>query len=140
MLVNLTSTDNELTGYKNFNQITSFARSVADSEAQKIYCENFLSSFDYNDVPGVINLILKKLRLSSTLTITEPDFELISRQFFREETDISTINKIIFQDNKILKCFLTIELLESIIPNDKFHILSKSFDSHNFTLVVKRVV
>jgi hypothetical protein len=139
MLVNLTSTDNELTGYKNFNQITSFARSVADSEAQKIYCENFLSSFDYNDVPGVVNLILKKLRMGSTLTIIEPDFELISRQIFREEIPVSNVNQIIFKDKKVIKCFLTSEAVESLITDERFAIISKRFDSHNFTLVVKRI-
>jgi hypothetical protein len=139
MLVNLTSTGNELTGYRNFSQISSFVRSVEDSEAQKIYCENFLSSFDYNDVPKVIKIILNKLRLRSTLTIIESDFDLISRQFFREEIDAATVNKIVFQDNKVLKCFLTIESVESTIPSDRFAITSKTFDSHNFILTIKRI-
>lgn len=139
MLVYLTSTNKQLSNYDNYHNIPSFARAVLDNEAQEIVCENFLSSFHYNDIPKLLDLIFQKLRLRGTLVIHELDFHAISRQFFREEISSELVNNIVFADNRAIKCFLTLEDLEKFIPIDKFHIESKEFGPHNFVLKIKRI-
>ena len=139
MLIYLTASDKELSNYTNYHNVPALSREVMDNEAREIICENFLSSFDYNDVPKLLEFIFNKIRLEGTLTIREPDFNLISRQFFREEVDTKLVNDIVFSENQILKCFLTLESVEQLVQADRFKVVSKEFDSHNFTLKIKRI-
>ena len=138
MLVYLTATDKELQNYNTYHQITTFSRAVSDNEAREIICENFRSSFDYNDVPKVLSMLLGKLRVGASLTIIDHDIRLISRQVYREEVDINTLNSVVFSDKQIVKSFLTLEAIEDLIPPTDFKIMSKDFGSKTFTLTMKR--
>jgi hypothetical protein len=138
MLIYLTATENKLDNYKTYHDIVSFSRDVLDAEATEIICENFLSAFDYNDIHKVLDLILKKMRVNSKLVIIDKDFNIIARQIFREETDIEIVNKSVFSNKNILKSFLTLDIVEALLPKDEFKIIAKDFGPLNFTLTIKR--
>lgn len=134
MLVNLTSTDKKIDNYSNFTDVASFARSVSDAEATRIVCSNFLCSFSQTDLPKVIELILKKMRMGAKLTINEIDFESVDI----EATGCDQINSFLHQNSISLKSLLTLQYIESIIPKNLI-VTNKGLDKINFSLTLERV-
>ena len=140
MLVHLTSNNESLKGYKSFSDVLSFSRGVGDNEATSIICENFLCNFNYSDLPKVVALIVKKMRLRCELIISEKDFSLISKHIFRESVDIEGLNHAIFSDMGTgIKSILTSETIESLLNPYELSVISKGFDETVFTITLERL-
>lgn len=140
MLVYLTSSDRNPSGYKTIANVMELSRGVDDSEAREIICEDFLSSFPIGDVPNVLNLIVQKLRLGGRLAICEKDFKLISLAIHRESVDLSAINAAVFEDGASLQSILTCELVESLLEaHPGLRVVSKGFETISFTITLERI-
>lgn len=128
-------------GQLNFdcNTIGLFNNQVLDSEANEIVCENLFSSFHYSELADVISLICKKMRLRGKLVIKEFDFYFISKIIFRGESTTEEVNNILFKDGNKIKSILTLDLIESLLPQDSFRITKKEFGKIDFTIQLERV-
>ena len=128
----------EMSGYTHCADITSLSRNVLEAEASSIICKNFLSGFYWTEIKKVLDIVLSKVRLNGEVQISEPDFDLISRQIFREEVELKTVNSTIFSHGGLFKSFLNLELIESLIPSG-FEVITKHYDSSSFSIKIKRV-
>jgi len=141
MLVHLTASGKEHMdrGYKTISDVLSLSRNVGDSEATDIVCEDFLSSFELQDVSKVLNLIVQKMRIGAKLTICEKDFNLISLIISRESVELSALNAAVFEDKYAIRSMLTLELIESLLKEHELKLISKGFETISFTLVLQRI-
>ena len=97
------------------------------------------SSFHYSELADVISLICKKMRLRGKLVIKEFDFYFISKIIFRGESTTEEVNNILFKDGNKIKSILTLDLIESLLPQDSFRITKKEFGKIDFTIQLERV-
>ena len=123
-----------------FGNIAHLSNGVMDTEATEVTSEGFLSSFEYENIPQVIDIIKKKARLGCVITLVEPDFYLISKKIFRQEAHLQQLNANVFNSNSI-KSLLTIELVRTFFNDDSFQIIAESFDDNlcKFVLQIRRV-
>jgi len=123
-----------------FGNIAHLSNGVMDTEATEVTSEGFLSSFEYGNIPQVIDIIKKKARLGCVITLVEPDFYLISKKIFRQEAHLQQLNANVFNSNSI-KSLLTIELVRTFFNDDSFQIIAESFDDNlcKFVLQIRRV-
>jgi len=140
MKVYLSTTNPEDNGFNYFSNVAAFSERVMDSEAMEIICNKFLSTFEYEEVGQLMQIIFSKMRLGCELTIIEPDFYLISKHIFREAVKLKSINATVFESNT-LKSILTAQDIESLISNPNMEIISKHFDENlcKFVMKIKRV-
>jgi len=126
-------------GYEDIPNFALLGQRVLDAEALEIYCDKFLSRFSFSEVPKVLELILKKLRIGGVLRVEENDFQSISRQIFREETPIDVINNHVFPTSGVMtKCMLSFRSVKDLIP-ESFELTKAHFGSHTFSLEVRRI-
>ena len=137
MLVYLTGKNKEMAHHRTFHNAYSFARDVDDAECRKIICEDFLCGHYVDEVQDLIKLMLQKSRLDADVVITEKDLHSISRQVYRGSADLITLNKAVFNDKTAVKSMLSMELVESFIP-DGFEVKSKEYGPVGFTITLKR--
>ena len=78
------------------SNIATLDGQVLDSEATQIIADQFFSMFNYHEVDQIISKVSKKMRLGCELTIIEPDFNLISQQYIRDDFSLGDINNILF--------------------------------------------
>ena len=117
------------------SNIATLQGQLLQNEATEIICDNFLSMFSVDEITGVLDVIISKMRSNAELVISEPDFNLISRQYTRDERDIDNINSIFFQGSS-LKSFLTLEKIVSLL-GDKLSIEQKYFDNTSSKMTIK---
>lgn len=122
--------------YDHYRNIGRFANGVMNSEANEIICKDFLSSFSYEEVGGVIDIIISKMRIGCELTIVEPDFYLVSKHIFRESINMEDVNRLVFKGG-ILKSILTVSDIESFFVNLNLQVVSKHFDENFCRFIIK---
>ena len=88
MLVYLSQFDSPDENYKQFQTLSSFHKGVLDSEATSIVCDNFLRTFEYIEIPELLKLIIKKLRIKGELVIKDLDIDLVSRHVLDQRIDL----------------------------------------------------
>jgi hypothetical protein len=122
-----------------FGNIAHLSNGVMDTEATEITSHGFLSSFEYDNIPRVAQIIKSKARIGCIITIIEPDFYLISKKVFRQEMNLEDVNLNVFMSGSI-KSMLTFEHAEQFFVNESFQIVSKSFDDNlcRFILQIRR--
>jgi hypothetical protein len=127
-------------GYRCCGNVASLSQNVLDAEANEIVCEDFLSQHNFADVPRVLELVLSKLRLNGVVTISENDFGMISRQIFREEVPLETINEKVFppKTGAMTKCMLNLDFIKNMLT-DNFQLTNANYGSHRFSLRIRRV-
>tara|TARA_Y100000356_G_C11253512_1_gene288598 strand:+ start:691 stop:1035 length:345 start_codon:yes stop_codon:yes gene_type:complete len=108
---------------------------VGDNEATSIVCDNFLTSFSYDEVSQVLNIIASKMRLKSELVILQPDIRMLSQKVAREEIDERVINSVLF-DKGPIKSVTSAESIQALIPNG-FQVSERYFDISTFNIVIK---
>ena len=111
--------------YKHFQNLPVFNREVMDSEANEIVCDGFLRTFAFEEIPQVLSVICKKLRLNGRLVIKDMDISLVSKHIFRYEADVASLNKVIM--GAAMKSFMKLEDVESCIPST-VSVSSKHFE------------
>ena len=135
MRIYLSQSEPEDGSLEHFTNVATFSRAVMDSEATSIVCDRFLSSFTYNKVEAVLDLVLQKMRIGCELTIMEPDFYLISKHIFQDRIEEELINNIVFKSGN-LKSILTMKTIEKwVCP--RLEIVSKHFDEKFCTAIIK---
>lgn len=132
MLVYLSQFDSPDENYKQFQTLSSFHKGVLDSEATSIVCDNFLRTFEYVEIPELLKLIIKKLRIKGELVIKDLDIDLVSRHVLDQRIDLAAINDICKGSSKsLLLCEAVEELLAGL------EIVTKQFDENTMTFVIK---
>ena len=132
MLVYLSQFDSPDENYRQFQTLSSFHRGVLDSEATSIVCDNFLRTFEYAEIPELLKLIIKKLRIKGELVIKDLDIDLVSRHVLDQRIDLATINDICKGSSKSL---LLCEAVEGLLAG--LEIVTKQFDENTMTFVIK---
>jgi len=118
------------------SNIATLDGQVLDSEATQIIADQFLSMFNYNEVDQIISKISRKMRLGCELIIIEPDFNLISQQYIRDDFSLGDINNILFNGSYI-KSVLTLEEIIHRLPAHNLSISQKSFNSQSAQMTIK---
>ena len=135
MRVYLSQSEPEDGSPEHFTNVATFSRGVMDSEATSITCDRFLSSFPYNKIETVLELVMQKMRIGCELTIMEPDFYLISKHIFQDGIEEKLINEIVFKAGT-LKSILTMETIVKWI-SPSLEIVSKHFDEKLSISIIK---
>jgi hypothetical protein len=127
-------------GYKPCANVAALSQQILDAEATEIYCDKFLSRHELQDVPKVIELICKKIRMNGILIIHDNDFGLISRQIFRDETGLDIMNSHVFPSGSkgVIKCMLDLQYVQKLLPPN-FELSKANYSSHTFLLELRRV-
>jgi len=126
-------------GYKTCENVASLNQQILDAEATEIYCDRFLSKHNFQDVPKVLELICSKIRTNGTLVIYDNDFEMISRQIFKEETELGLLNTYVFPlANSVMKCMLNLDIVKKLLPNN-FEMHKANYSSHTFLIELRRI-
>ena len=76
------------------------------------------------------------MRLGCELIIIEPDFNLISQQYIRDDFSLGDINDILFNGSYI-KSVLTLEEIIHRLPAHNLSISQKSFNSQSAQMTIK---
>ena len=118
------------------SNIATLDGQVLDSEATQIIADQFLSMFNYHEVDQIISKVSRKMRLGGELTIIEPDFNLISQQYTRDDFSLGDINKILFNGSYI-KSVLNLEEIVNRLPAHNLSISQKSFNNQSAQLIIK---
>ncbi len=108
---------------------------VENSEATSIVCDNFLSSFTYDELGEVLEKMVSKMRLRSELIIINPDIKLLSQKICNEEIDITTLNDILFKCGPI-KSLSSVEELCELMP-ENLQVTHKHLDVITSTITMK---
>ena len=108
---------------------------VEDSEATSIVCDNFLSSFTYDELGGVLGKMVSKMRLRSELIIINHDIKLLSQKICSEEIDMKTLNDILFKCGPI-KSLSSMEELCELMP-ENLQVTHKHFDVIASSVTIK---
>ena len=132
MLVYLSQFSSPDENYRQFQNLPSFHRGVLDSEATSIVCDNFLRTFKYQEIPELIQLIIKKLRINGELVIRDIDVDLVSRHVLNQSTNLSMINEICKGNSK---SFLICEAVEELLSG--LEVTAKQYDENTMTFVIK---
>lgn len=112
---------------------------VDDNECKHIVVDSFLSGFTINEIPVVLDKILKKLRINGTIIITDIDIEIISNALLLSTIDIETFNQIIFSGSNV-KSLLTIELVKNLLWANEIKVSRSYIENNFFVLEAKREI
>tara|TARA_R100000008_G_scaffold64224_1_gene41336 strand:+ start:6014 stop:6439 length:426 start_codon:yes stop_codon:yes gene_type:complete len=118
------------------SNIATLDGQVLDSEATQIIADQFLSMFTYHEVDQIISKISKKMRLGCELTIIEPDFNLVSQQYIRDDFSLGDINHILFNGSYI-KSVLNLEEIIHRLPSHNLSISQKFFNNQSAQMTIK---
>jgi hypothetical protein len=91
-----------------------------------------LRTFEYTEIPELLKLITKKLRINGEIVIRDIDADLVSRHILDQRLDLSVINEICSGSSKSL---LLCEAIEGLLTG--LEIMTKQFDENKMTFVIK---
>ncbi len=134
MRVILSPEKTEINSHKHISDIKMFHDSVLESECTDLICDNFISTFDYNEIDQIIQILTSKMRLNSELTIKEVDARLVCKKFHVEELDLDAVNSILFSTKR--KSMLTSDKITSLI-NNKLTLSSVHYDDKSCSSIIK---
>jgi len=121
--------------YTHISNVAALDSQVLTNEASEIIVDKFLSQFFYNEIKDVIDKIISKMRLNSSITFIEPDMDLLAQKYIRDDVDLETINNLVF-NNRTAKSILTMQFLNGALVG-KLNILEKHFDENSAQIILK---
>jgi hypothetical protein len=133
------STVNKNTNSKWASNLPMLDGLVLDSEGTDIICDDFISSFEYNEIGGLLSKIASKIRLKGKLTIADVDANIIFRRGYNEEISENDANIALFANQK-RKSLISLKTVIKMLPPN-LEIESKTYDHQTcrFILVLRRV-
>ena len=133
------STANKNSTYKWASNLPTLDGLLLDAEGTDIICDDFVSSFDSEEITALLEKLTSKLRLKGKLTIAEVDSSIIFRRGYNQEISESDVNVALFKDQK-RKCLVSLDTIVEMLPAN-MSIESKTYDHQTcrFVLVVRRV-
>lgn len=135
MKIYLCLTEPEEKTHKWVQNIAVFNGVVENSEATSIVCDNFLSLFTYDELGGVLEKILSKMRLGAELIIINSDIKMLSQRICNEEIDMPTLNSILFKHGP-LKSLSSEKELHELMP-ENLQVTHKHFDAITSSVTIK---
>lgn len=111
---------------------------LLDSEGTDIVCDDFISSFGYEEIGGLLNKLASKLRIKGKLTIADVDANILAVRTYNQEVGENELNGILFTNQK-RKSITSLLTIEEALPSN-LQIESKTYDHKTcrFILVVRR--
>ena len=134
MKVILSPEKTDINSHKHISDIKMFYDSVLESECTDLICDNFISTFDYNEIDQIIQILVSKMRMNSQLTIKEIDARLICKKFYVEELDLDTINSLLFSTKR--KSILTSDKIIPLVGN-KMELSNIHYDDKSCSSIIK---
>jgi hypothetical protein len=133
------STVNKNTNSKWASNLPMLDGLVLDSEGTDIICDDFISSFEYNEIGSLLSKIASKIRLKGKLTIADVDANIIFRRGYNEEISENDANIALFANQK-RKSLISLKTVIKMLPPN-LEIESKTYDHQTcrFILVLRRV-
>lgn len=112
---------------------------LLDSEGTDIVCDDFISSFTYEEIPSLLNKLASKLRIKGKLTIADVDANILTVRTYNQEVAENELNSMLFTNQK-RKSIVSLSNIEAALPSN-LEIESKTYDHKTcrFILVVRRV-
>jgi hypothetical protein len=128
MKVYLSNTKPENLTSKWANNLPMLDGVLLDSEGTDLTCDDFVSSFEINEIEALI----KKL------TIADVDSNILCRRAYNQEISENELNLTLFARQK-RKSLLSLETLEALLPSN-LEVESKTYEHKTcrFVLVVRR--
>ena len=121
--------------YMHISNVAMLDSQVETNEASEIIVDKFLSQFSYDDIKSVVGKIISKMRLNSSVIFIEPDMNLLSQKYVRDDISLVDINNLMF-GNRATKSVLTMQSLNDAIGG-QLNISEKHFDENNAQIVLK---
>lgn len=112
---------------------------LLDSEGTDIICDDFISSFAYEEIAGLLNKLASKIRIKGKLTIADVDANILSVRTYNQEVAENELNSMLFTNQK-RKSIVSLSTIEEKLPKN-LDIESKTYDHKTcrFILVARRV-
>lgn len=138
MKVYLSNTKPENLTSKWANNLPMLDGVLLDSEGTDLTCDDFVSSFEINEIEALIKKLASKLRLKGKLTIADVDSNILCRRAYNQEISENELNLTLFARQK-RKSLLSLETLEALLPSN-LEVESKTYEHKTcrFVLVVRR--
>ena len=138
MKVYLSNTKPENLTSKWANNLPMLDGVLLDSEGTDLTCDDFVSSFEINEIEALIKKLASKLRLKGKLTIADVDSNILCRRAYNQEISENELNLTLFARQK-RKYLLSLETLEALLPSN-LEVESKTYEHKTcrFVLVVRR--
>ncbi len=135
MKIYLSATQPEEKTHQWVSNMAVFNGIIDNNEATSVVCDNFLSCFTHEELAGVIEKIVSKMRLNSELIIMQPDVYMLSHAICREEVNVGQVNSILFK-NGAIKSVCSIEEIHQALPPN-IQITHQNFDMATLTITIK---
>lgn len=112
---------------------------VLDAEGTDIICDDFVSTFEFNEINSLLAKIVSKLRIKGKLTIAEVDSDILFRRGYNQEISESDANAALFSNQK-RKCVVSLNTIIQALPAN-VEVESKTYEHQTcrFILVLRRV-
>tara|TARA_R100000908_G_C3679377_1_gene98711 strand:+ start:135 stop:578 length:444 start_codon:yes stop_codon:yes gene_type:complete len=136
MKIKLSHTDPNTPSHVWVNDIERLDTIVGDNEATEIIVDSFLSAFNFEALSYVLNKIVSKMRLNSTLVIYQKDIDLLAHRYSRTGMALSDINTILFEDCPSIGCVLNTEAITDILLQNKLKIQQKTLDTETMQSII----
>ena len=139
MKVYLSATQKENSNYKWASNLPMLDGLLLDSEGTDLVCDDFISTFEAEEVSSLLAKLATKIRLKGKLTIAEVDSNILFRRGYNNEISEADANVVLFKGQK-RKSLLSLIGLEQMIP-PTLEIESKTYEHQTcrFILVLRRV-
>jgi hypothetical protein len=137
MKIYIGKADLESQGFKCITEPRILEYLVDDSEATEIVFDNVLRSSHLKDIDSLMDLAVKKLRISGCITIVDIDFELL--QFaYEKQGNIVELNNLVIGNNIAIRSFLTNELILDIAKSKNLIIEFNNTKNIEFLVKLRR--
>ena len=100
MKIYLATNKTDKTNYQWASNLPMLDGILLDSVGTDIICDDFLSSFNIEEIIKLLEKLTNKLRLNGKLTIAEVDSNIICRRYYNQEISEIEMNTILFTNQK----------------------------------------
>jgi len=110
-----------------------------DSQCEIIILDMCLNKYPISKLDNMLKLALRKLRINGEIIISDIDFDLLSYLYSYNKEGVVGVNNLL-QSIGPASCFLTIDLVESLLKNSGYNLLpvTKSVDNLEFRVSYRR--
>ena len=134
MRIYLSKSEPSDTSYTWINDLNTLDLLVEEAEATNIVVDNILSEFTFEEIGDIVQKIMAKMRINSTVTFYQLDFDLLSHHYNKGLIGIHDVNTFLFADGPKSSVFNMVDICNLI--SNHLTIESKDFSHDNFQCVI----
>jgi len=103
--------------YKNLTEVEMIKYIADDSECTSIILDGVLKNFGISEIPGILNLVISKLRNQGELIISDVDFDLLIFAH-KKLNNLLDLNRMV-ESSGGFKSFITYESITEMLSGYK---------------------